>query len=38
MFDLVGKAKWDAWEKLKGTSQADAQKKYIELVEKLKAQ
>ncbi|KAI9260794.1 acyl-CoA-binding protein [Sporodiniella umbellata] len=36
-FDLKGRYKWDAWTKLKGTSQEDAEKKYIELVEKLKA-
>ena len=34
-FDLVGKAKWDAWNKYKGTSQDDAKKKYIEYVDKL---
>ncbi|KJE88664.1 hypothetical protein CAOG_00272 [Capsaspora owczarzaki ATCC 30864] len=36
MFDLTGKAKWDAWEKLKGTSQADAKTRYIALVSTLK--
>ncbi|KAI9364562.1 acyl-CoA-binding protein [Pilaira anomala] len=36
-FDIKGRYKWDAWTKLKGTSQADAEKKYIELVEALKA-
>jgi acyl-CoA-binding protein len=34
-FDLVGKAKWDAWNKYKGTSQDDAKKKYIKYVDKL---
>ncbi|MFF2088094.1 acyl-CoA-binding protein [Nocardia sp. NPDC058176] len=34
--DLVGKAKWNAWNDLKGTSTADAQAKYIALVEELK--
>ena len=34
-FDFVGAAKYDAWSKLKGTSQADAQKKYVDLVKKL---
>lgn len=32
MLDLKGKAKWDAWNARKGTSQEDAQKAYIELV------
>src|SRR5688572_29846510 len=36
-FDFVGAAKYDAWSKLKGTSQADAQKKYVDLVKKLGA-
>ncbi|KAI8849207.1 acyl-CoA-binding protein [Chytridium lagenaria] len=36
-FDLQGKAKWDAWTKLKGTSKEDAQSKYIELVKKLQS-
>ncbi|KAH6571201.1 hypothetical protein BASA50_010621 [Batrachochytrium salamandrivorans] len=35
MFDLQGKAKWGAWEKVKGTSKEDAQKKYIALVKQL---
>ncbi|KAI8826852.1 acyl-CoA-binding protein [Fimicolochytrium jonesii] len=35
MFDLQGKAKWDAWTKLKGTSKEDAQKQYIALVKSL---
>lgn len=34
-FDFVGAAKYDAWEKLRGTSEEDAQQKYIELVRKL---
>lgn len=34
--DLVGKAKWNAWNELKGTPPADAQAKYIALVEELK--
>ncbi|KAI8922672.1 acyl-CoA-binding protein [Entophlyctis helioformis] len=37
MFDLQGKAKWDAWTKLKGTSNADAQAQYIALVKSLQA-
>ena len=36
-FDFVGTAKYEAWAKLKGTSQADAQKKYVDLVKKLTA-
>ena len=34
--DMVGRAKWDAWEKLKGTSQDDAMKQYVELIDSLK--
>ncbi|CAO3631741.1 unnamed protein product [Mucor fragilis] len=36
-FDIKGRYKWDAWTKLKGTSQEDAEKQYIALVESLKA-
>ena len=36
-FDFVGTAKYEAWAKLKGTSQEDAQKKYVDLVKKLTA-
>lgn len=28
--DFVGKAKWDAWKKLEGTSKEDAKRTYIE--------
>jgi len=35
MMDFTGKAKWDAWNGLKGLSQADAEAKYIELVKEL---
>ncbi|KAF8151663.1 putative acyl-coA-binding protein [Crassisporium funariophilum] len=35
-FDFKGKYKWQAWEDLKGTSQDDAEKKYIALVTELK--
>lgn len=35
MFDLVGKAKYDAWAGIKGTSKEDAMKKYIAIVERL---
>ena len=34
-FDFVGTAKYEAWAKLKGTAQDDAQKKYVDLVKKL---
>ncbi|HJR75085.1 MAG TPA: acyl-CoA-binding protein [Luteimonas sp.] len=34
-FDFVGTAKYEAWAKLKGTSQDDAMKKYVDLVKKL---
>lgn len=36
MTDFVGRAKYDAWEALKGTSQEDAMQKYIDLIEELK--
>ncbi|CAG7816153.1 unnamed protein product [Allacma fusca] len=29
MLDLKGKAKWDAWNSLKGTSQETAKEKYV---------
>lgn len=35
MFDMVGRAKYDAWAKLKKTSKDEAMKRYIALVEKL---
>jgi len=34
-FDFVGNAKYEAWEKLKGTNQDEAMKKYVDLVKKL---
>jgi len=34
-FDFVGAAKYEAWEKLKGTSEEDARKQYVELITKL---
>ena len=37
-FDFVGVAKYEAWEKLQGTSLEDAQASYIELVKKLGAE
>ena len=33
--DFVGRAKYDAWAKLKGTSNEDAMKAYIKLVERV---
>lgn len=36
-FDFVGSAKYEAWEKLKGTKPEDAMKKYVDLVKKLKS-
>lgn len=35
MLDFKGKAKWDAWNGKKGTSQEDAQKEYTELISTL---
>lgn len=35
MFDLVGKAKYDAWEALKGMTQDQAKQSYIKLVDDL---
>ncbi|MDS4040680.1 MAG: acyl-CoA-binding protein [Candidatus Competibacter sp.] len=34
--DLVGRAKYDAWAKLKGTIREEAMQQYIDLVESLK--
>jgi diazepam-binding inhibitor (GABA receptor modulating acyl-CoA-binding protein) len=33
--DMVGRAKWDAWNSLKGTSQDDAKQQYVDLIESL---
>lgn len=33
--DMVGRAKWDAWNSLKGTSSEDAMQQYIDLIESL---
>lgn len=35
MFDLKGRAKYDAWAGKKGRSKADAQQAYVALVDKL---
>lgn len=37
LMDFVGRAKYDAWDGLKGTSKEEAIQKYIDLVEALKA-
>jgi acyl-CoA-binding protein len=34
--DMVGRAKWDAWNELKGQSADEAKQAYIDLVEDLK--
>ena len=36
-FDFVGTAKYEAWEKPKGTSSDDAMQQYVDLVGKLTA-
>jgi diazepam-binding inhibitor (GABA receptor modulator, acyl-CoA-binding protein) len=33
--DMVGRAKWDAWNGLKGVSQDDAKQRYIDLIDSL---
>lgn len=33
--DLVGRAKWDAWNGMKGTSSDDAKRQYVELIQSL---
>jgi diazepam-binding inhibitor (GABA receptor modulating acyl-CoA-binding protein) len=33
--DMVGRAKWDAWNGLKGTSADDAMQQYVELINSL---
>ena len=33
--DIVGRAKWDAWNGLKGTSSQDAMQQYVDLIESL---
>jgi acyl-CoA-binding protein len=34
--DMVGRAKWDAWNGLKGTSADQARQDYVDLIESLK--
>ena len=33
--DLVGRAKWDAWNGVKGTSSDEAKQQYVELIQSL---
>ena len=33
--DLVGRAKWDAWNGVKGTSSEDAMQQYVDLIKSL---
>ncbi len=33
--DMVGRAKWDAWNGLKGTGSEDAMQQYVDLIEEL---
>jgi len=35
-FDFVGRAKYDAWTRMKGTSKEEAMQTYIDLVKELK--
>jgi acyl-CoA-binding protein len=37
MFDVKGRAKWDAWATRRGTSKDDARTKYVELARRLGA-
>ena len=37
MFDLVGRAKYDAWAKLKGTSTDGAMQSYVDLIQRLQS-
>ena len=33
--DMIGRAKWDAWNGCKGTASDDAKRQYIELIQSL---
>ncbi len=33
--DMVGRAKWDAWNNLKGVASNDAMQQYVDLIESL---
>ena len=34
--DMVGRAKWDAWNEMKETTSDDAMQQYVDLIESLK--
>jgi acyl-CoA-binding protein len=34
--DMVGRAKWDAWNEIKGTGKDEAMKQYVSLIEDMK--
>ena len=34
--DMVGRAKWDAWNEVKGKSEKEAMQEYVDLIESLK--
>ena len=34
--DMVGRAKWDAWNEVKGKAKNDAMQAYVDLIESLK--
>jgi acyl-CoA-binding protein len=34
--DMVGRAKWDAWNEIKGTSSEAAMQQYVDLIDELK--
>jgi acyl-CoA-binding protein len=34
--DMIGRAKWDAWNEIKGATEDDAMQQYVSLVEDLK--
>lgn len=34
--DMVGRAKWDAWDAVKGKSSEEAMQEYVDLIESLK--
>ena len=36
MTDMVGRAKFDAWDALKGTSKEEAMQQYVDLINELK--
>lgn len=34
--DMIGRAKWDAWNEIKGKVASDAMQEYVDLIESLK--